>query len=82
MYKPMRINSNVLRKWLKLSFKALKESLSIKASGNSKYMSEDKVIELICILIKNTSAESAEDLAKDVDALSPDVLLRKLKYML
>jgi len=58
----------------------LKESLSIKVAGNSRYMPEDIVKSLIYISINSTSAESgSKDLAKVIDAPSPDVLLRRLK---
>jgi hypothetical protein len=55
MYKPMRPSRNVVRKLFKLSSKALKESLSIKVAGNSRYMPKD--IALIYISINSTSAD-------------------------
>ena len=80
IYKPTGLNMNLVRKLFKLSSKALEEALGLNVAKNLKYMPEDIVRSLIYISLKNASAESgSKDLARDMDAPFPDVILRRLE---
>jgi hypothetical protein len=82
MYKPMGSKRNVVRKLYKLSSKLLTKGLGIKVGKNSKYKPDDTVKLLIYISLNSTSAESgSNDLAKDMDVPSADVILRRLKAL-